>query len=52
MINSIFLFAMFVAQPTNELPKRELPTVSIQKEYAEKPQELEFNEYIGFYYTA
>lgn len=52
MISNIllFAFAMFIAQPTDETPKREMPQVVMRVEYAEKPKELEFNEFVGFYY--
>ena len=50
MISNILLFVMFIAQPTDEAPKREVPQVVVQVEYAEKPKELEFNEFVGFYY--
>ena len=50
MISNILLFVMFIAQPINEAPKREVPQVVRQIEYAEKPKELTFNRFIGFFY--
>lgn len=51
MISNILLFAVFVARPTTEAPKREIPKVVIQTEYAEKPKELVFGDYVGYFYA-
>ncbi len=49
LINTI-VAALFIAAPMDEIPQREEVKVSVSQEYAEKPKELCFNEYVGYYY--
>jgi hypothetical protein len=50
-ILSAIIVATFIATTTDEIPQPREIKITATQEYAEEPKKLEYNEYIGYYYS-